>query len=248
MSVATPNAVPQPRAGGQPPNPRPRREAGFGGRVARREGMFPAARHPSPISRDDRRSLPPRVLSRQARQGSAAPTATPRRRARTRRRRQPTPLRQPRRRARVALALDPPPTTSHARTPTLPSPIRRLTIHRSDPIIPRIAIRTSDPRNFTDRTISPSLSHWTTGLSIRPVIRTRTPIVLDRILQIVEPVDLELRRQRFAVLEARAHGAHLIQHHEHVRFGHATRSANLGQLLEDRHAPPEPKPSHTTSA
>ena len=163
MSVATPNAVPQPRAGGQPPNPRPRREAGFGGRVARREGMFPAARHPSPISRDDRRSLPPRVLSRQARQGSAAPTATPRRRARTRRRRQPTPLRQPRRRARVALALDPPPTTSHARTPTLPSPIRRLTIHRSDPIIPRIAIRTSDPRNFTDRTISPSLSHWTTG-------------------------------------------------------------------------------------
>ena len=62
--------------------------AGFGGRVARREGMFPAARHPSPISRDDRRSLPPRVLSRQARQGSAAPTATPRRRARTRRRHQ----------------------------------------------------------------------------------------------------------------------------------------------------------------
>ena len=77
---------------------------------------------PPRSSGEDRRPLPLRVLSPQARQGSAAPTATPRRRARIRCRRQATPPRQPRRRAGGALALDPPLPTSHARTTTLPDP------------------------------------------------------------------------------------------------------------------------------
>ena len=69
-------------AGGQPPDPRPRREAGIGGPGCRcrttsagTTGVIPR------LGRGDRRSLPIRVLSSRARQGSAAPTATPRRRA-----------------------------------------------------------------------------------------------------------------------------------------------------------------------
>ena len=69
-------------AGRQPPDPRPRREAGIGGPGCRcrttsagTTGVIPR------LGRGDRRSLRIRVLSSRARQGSAAPIATPRRRA-----------------------------------------------------------------------------------------------------------------------------------------------------------------------
>ena len=52
-------------AGGRPPDPRPRREAGFGGRGRRsRTTGAEAAGGTAPFNRGDRRSLPLRVLSR----------------------------------------------------------------------------------------------------------------------------------------------------------------------------------------
>ena len=113
-----PAPAPCSATGGRPPGPRPRREAGFGGRVrARRRWREPA---PSPGSAATTADPCPTGYFPEARQGSASPTATPRRRACSHRR---APVRthcQPRRRARVAIALDPPPPSRAIPAPRFP--------------------------------------------------------------------------------------------------------------------------------
>ena len=102
-------AVPEAQTGGQPPDPRPRREAGIGGLECRSESGVPgppASPHRTSVTADPCQQ----GVSPQARQGSAAPTATPRCRATPAAVLRPPPACQPDRRASVPVALDPPPT------------------------------------------------------------------------------------------------------------------------------------------
>ena len=134
-----------------------------------------------PPVRPRRPPIPARQgTSRVARQGSAAPTATPRRRARIRPPASAPTTCKPRRRARVAIALDPPPTSCATPMPPFPdAPGTPLTAAERPSIILPIARWTSVNRRFTDRPVSPSQSHWTTVR--RPTgarrLRTRAPPV-----------------------------------------------------------------------
>ena len=134
-------AVPQAEPGASPRTPALAGRQGSA--VARRKGTFTAAQHPSPIKRRGPPTPATQGTLPQARQGSAPPTATPRHHAKStadaRQHRLASPTAVPASRSPLTRRL----TTSHPRTPTLPGPIRHLTIRRRDPIIRRIATRTS---------------------------------------------------------------------------------------------------------
>ena len=153
--------MPAVRTGGQPPNPRPRREAGIGGLEppvrsgTGNSGLF----HRIPVPADPCQQ----GISPQARQGSAAPTATPRRRALTRRLPPGNTTCKPGRRARVAVALDPPPTLVDN---TNPAALRRPEDEPCPRSLPQLLClnNTSEPaaalNPCADRSGSPS--HWKT--------------------------------------------------------------------------------------
>ena len=178
--------MPAVRTGGQPPNPRPRREAGIGGLEppvrsgTGNSGLF----HRIPVPADPCQQ----GISPQARQGSAAPTATPRRRALTRRLPPGNTTCKPGRRARVAVALDPPPTLVDN---TNPAALRRPEDEPCPRSLPQLLClnNTSEPaaalNPCADRSGSPS--HWKTldptGVSSRgPDHKSRQVSPVTRVL------------------------------------------------------------------
>lgn len=162
-------------APGPPPSP--------GGRVrrsgARREAKVAGTGAVPRFGRDDRRSLPDRVLSgrrvkgplRRPRRLGAVHDAAPRAPVRA--------PRKPRRRARVAFALDPPRTPCANPTPRFPdAPDTPLTAVEPPSIILPVARWTSDAGRFADRPVSPSQSHWTT---LRPHCPARSVVSRRRL-------------------------------------------------------------------